>query len=133
MNWIVAKIKWIMLVSGALTCTMLYSAIAPEASLQASFGENLEGPLANLIVRNWAVLIGLMGAMLIYGAFDPPSRKLVLAVAGTSKAVFIALVLSHGGRYLSQQVGISVVVDLVMICLFMVYFIGIRNNNRVVA
>lgn len=28
MSWIVARIKWIMLVSGALTCTMLYAAIA---------------------------------------------------------------------------------------------------------
>jgi hypothetical protein len=28
MNWIVANIKWIMLVSGALTCTMLYAGLA---------------------------------------------------------------------------------------------------------
>ena len=27
MNWIVANIKWIMLISGALTCTMLYTAV----------------------------------------------------------------------------------------------------------
>jgi hypothetical protein len=26
MNWIVAQMKWIMLVSGALTCTMIYGA-----------------------------------------------------------------------------------------------------------
>ena len=42
MNWIVAKIEWIMLVSGALTCTMLYAAIAPQAALRSTFGETKE-------------------------------------------------------------------------------------------
>ena len=37
MLWIVMSMKWIMLVSGALTCTMLYAAIAPQAALQGLF------------------------------------------------------------------------------------------------
>jgi hypothetical protein len=36
MNWIVANMKWIMIVSGALTLTMLYAAIAPQAALRAA-------------------------------------------------------------------------------------------------
>ena len=81
MPWIVMSMKWIMLVSGALTCTMLYAAIAPQAALQGTFGETLDGPVANIVVRNWGVLIGLMGAILIYGAFNPAVRSLVLIVA----------------------------------------------------
>ena len=65
MNWIVAYIKWIMLVSGVLTCTMFYAAIAPQDALRSTFGETLQGPLADIIVRNWGVLITLVGAMLI--------------------------------------------------------------------
>ena len=65
MNFIAAYIKWIMLVSGALTCTMVYAAIAPQAALRATFGETLQGPLAEIVVRNWGALITLMGAMLI--------------------------------------------------------------------
>jgi hypothetical protein len=64
--------------------------------------------------------------MLIYGAFDPPGRPLILIVAGASKAVFIALVLSQGGRYLGQQAGIAVLVDLVMIALFVWYLVAAR-------
>ena len=90
------SIKWIMIVSGVLTCTMVSAVIAPQAMLQSTFGETLEGPLALLIVRNWGALIFLVGAMLIYGAFTPPVRPLVLSVAAVSKAVFIALVLSSG-------------------------------------
>ena len=110
MAWIVANIRWIMIVSGGSTATMIYAAIAPEAALQSTFGETLNGPLAQLVVRNWGALIALVGAMLIYGAFDPPGRPLILIVAGVSKAIFIALVLSQGARYLSHQAGIAVAV-----------------------
>lgn len=74
MDWIVAKMKWIMLVSGALTCTMVYAVVAPEVALRSTFGETLQGPLAEIVVRNWGALIVLVGAMLIYGAFHPASR-----------------------------------------------------------
>ena len=119
MNWLVANIRWIMIVSGALTCTMLYAAIAPQAALRSSFGEALDGPVADIVVRNWGALIALVGAMLIFGAFDRPSRPLVLVVAGVSKLVFIGLVISHGAKYLSHQAGVAVVVDLVMVGLFL--------------
>ena len=120
------SIKWIMLVSGALTCTMVYAAIAPQAMLQSTFGETLEGPLADLVVRNWGALIFLVGGMLIYGAFRPEVRALVLVVAGASKVVFIALVLSNGGRYTGGQAGISIAVDAVMVLVFTAYLVTRR-------
>jgi hypothetical protein len=124
------SIKWIMLVSGVLTTTMIYAAIAPHAMLQSTFGETLEGPLAELIVRNWGALIFLIGAMLIYGAFRPEVRVLVLAVAAASKAVFIALVLSSGARYTGGQAGISIAVDALMVMLFMAYLVTRRPLPR---
>lgn len=129
MNWIVTKMKWIMLVAGVLTCTMFYAAIAPQSALLSNFGATLEGPLAELIVRNWGALIGLMGVMLIYGAFDPPSRPLALTIAGISKLIFIGLVLAQGNRYLGYQAGTAVVVDLVMVALFVLYLIGLRRTR----
>ena len=116
-----ASIKWIMLVSGVLTCTMVYAAIAPQAMLQSTFGETIDGPLANLVVRNWGALIFLVGAMLIYGAFNPAVRPLVLVVAAASKMVFIFLVLANGSRYLQTQAGISIAVDSAMILVFLLY------------
>lgn len=125
MTWIIGNIRWIMIVSGTLTATMIYAAIAPEAALQSSFGETLTGPLAQIVVRNWGALIALVGGMLIYGAFDPKSRPLALVVAGASKAIFIGLVLSHGGRYLATA-GVAVGIDLVMIALFAWYLVAAR-------
>jgi hypothetical protein len=54
MHWIVANIKWIMVVSGVLTSTMLYATIAPDAALQSTFGETLDERLA----RNYFSQLG---------------------------------------------------------------------------
>ena len=129
MRIVVANIKWIMLAAGVLTCTMIYAAIAPQATLRATFGETLEGPLAEIVVRNWAVLITLIGAMLIYGAYHAAVRPLVLAIAALSKLVFIALVLAHGSRYLGQQAGIAIAVDAVWVVLFALYLAATRSER----
>jgi hypothetical protein len=132
MKLIVANMKWIMVVSGVLTCTMLYAAIAPQAALRSTFGEAMEGPLAEIVVRNWGSLIGLVGAMLIYGAYHPAVRPLVLTVAGLSKVLFIGLVVAYGSQYLGHQVGLAIVVDLVMVALYIAYFVGIRSSRAAV-
>jgi len=112
----------VMIVSGLLTLTMLYAAIAPAAASQSMFDETPGGAFASIVVPNWGILIGLMGALLIYGAFHAPSRKLALSVAGASKIAFIALVLSQGERYLAG-LGAAVIVDCVMVALFAVYLV----------
>src|SRR5262245_26483879 len=127
MDWLAARMKWVMLVSGALTCTMVYAAIAPQNSLQSTFGETAEGAVAEIVTRNWGALIALVGAMLIYGAFRPEVRPLVLVVAGVSKLVFIGLVLAEGSRYLGHQAGVAVAVDALMVLLFALYLLG-RNR-----
>lgn len=127
MNWIVAGMKWIMLGAGLLTCTMIYAAIAPQAALRGTFGESLEGPVADVVVRNWGMLIALVGAMLIYGAYRVTARPLVLAVAGISKLTFIALVLTIGQQFLGYQAGIAVVSDVLQVALFAGYLIATRK------
>ena len=129
MSWIVDKIKWIMLVTGLLTCTMLYAALAPAAALRATFGESLSGPLAEIVVRNWGALIVLVGAMLIYGAYDPPARPLIVTVAALSKLIFIALVLVYGRHYLGQQAGMVVAIDSAMVLLYAGYLLGMRGQR----
>jgi hypothetical protein len=129
MNWIIAKIKWIVLVSGALTCTLLYAAIAPQAALLSMFGATLEGSLAEIVVRNWGALITLVGAMQIYGAFNPQSRSLILTVALFSKLLFVSLILIYGRQYLDKA-GIAIAIDLVLVVLFIGYFVGMQRKQR---
>ena len=125
---IAKNIKWIMLVSGVLTSTLLLAAIAPDSALRMIFGETLEGPLSDIIVRNWGVLVGLVGMLLIYGAFNEHVRKLVLVLATTSKVAFVGLILAFGCNYLSK-VGTSIAIDTLFIVLFVVYLLGEMNTQ----
>jgi hypothetical protein len=127
MRWVVANIHRIMILSGLLTMTMIYAALAPDAALRSTFGEGVNGPVADIVVRNWGALIALVGATLIYGARKPAVRPLALTVAGASKAIFIALVLSHGGRFLGYQAGIAVFVDALWVMVFASYLLAVRR------
>ena len=127
MAWIVDNIQWIMLVSGILTATMIFAAIAPQAALRSTFGETLEGPLVEVVVRNWGALIAMVGGLLIYGAYDELSRPLILEFAGATKLVFIALVVAQGARYLRRQAGVAVIVDLIMVVLFASYVVAVSG------
>lgn len=127
MAWVVANIQWIMLVSGVLTATMIFAAIAPQAALRQTFGETLEGPLVEVVVRNWGALIASVGGLLIYGAYDEPSRPLILIFAGATKVIFIALVVAQGGRYLRKQAGVAVIVDVIIVALFATYLVAVRG------
>ncbi len=131
MNWIIRNISRLMTVSGALTLTMLYATFAPEAATQSNFGESLTGPVASVVVRNWGALIALMGVMLLYGARNPAVRSFALTIAGVSKAIFIALVLAQGGRFLAYQAGVAIAVDAIMVLVFAAYLLAIRRTPAV--
>ena len=115
-----------MIVSGVVTMTMVCTAPASEAALRLTFGESVSGPVADIVVRNWGALIALLGAMLVYGARKPVVRPMALAVAGASKAMFVALVLSHGGRL---QAGIAVLVDGLWVMVFAAYLLSVRRTR----
>ena len=123
MRFFISYFKWIMLVSGLLTCTMFLGLFSPDTSLHSNFGETLEGPLANVIVRNWSALIGLMGFMLIYGAFNASVRKFSLVIAGISKIIFILLVLTAEESFLAFGVGTAVIADSIMVVLYIAYLL----------
>ena len=131
MNFYLRNFKWLMLVSGLLTCTMFLGLFAPESSLISNFGETVTGGPSDIIVRNWSALIGLVGIMLIYGAFVEKVRAFSLVIAGTSKAIFITLVLVFGKQFLSFGAGTAVVADSLMIVLYILYLIGYKKaaNN----
>lgn len=127
MQVVVRHIKGIMILSGALTMTVAYAAVAPSAALQSTFGESLSGPVAELLVRNWGVLVGLVGALLIHGAFNRETRRAALVAAGFSKIWFIALVLANGSRFLGYGAGTAVIADTVMVSLYAIYLAATRR------
>ncbi len=123
MRFFLSNFKWVMLVCGLLTCTMFLALFSPQSSLKSNFGETMDGAVADIIVRNWGALIGLVGLMLIYGAFNITVRRFVLVIAGISKIIFILLVLTSGQSYFGLWAGTAVIVDSVMLILFITYLL----------
>ena len=123
-------IKWIMLVAGLLTLTMIFVVVAPEAAMRKNFGIGIDSPAMEIVVRNWGALIALVGAMLVYGAFHPAVRPLVLTVAAASKTVFVALMLTRGRAYLGLDIGAAVVIDSIEIVLFVLFLFVSQSNDR---
>lgn len=131
MQIISRQTKPIMLIAGGLTLTMIYGALAPQAALQGMFGDTLSGPLAEIIVRNWAALVAIGGAMLIWGAMHPPVQGLVLTAVGGSKLIFIVLMLTYGRAYLTGQAGAIIALDAVWVALFTACLVGRRRGAAI--
>lgn len=129
MSILARNIKPVLLVSGALTLTMLYPVFAPQAALQGMFGATLSGPLAEIVVRNWGALIAIGGALLIWAALSPPHRGMVLLAVGASKLVFIVLVLLFGRAFLSHKVGSAIAIDALWVGLFAAYLAETRGGR----
>jgi len=121
------NMKWIMLISGALTLTMVLAVITPQLALNSMFGSSLGGPLAEVVVRNWGALIVLIGGMLIYGAYKIEVRNLVLSVAVLSKITFISLVISNG---FGIKLFSALIFDAILILIFLTYIFTNNMSNK---
>lgn len=126
MNLIVNNIKWIMLIAGLLTCSMIFAVFAPQAALISMFGEGLAEPLAQVIVRSWGFLIFLMGVLLIYGGFKPVYRNLALVLVSISKIAFISLIVMFGSQYIDKSL-LTIVFDSVLVIIFVTYLVKMKN------
>ncbi len=127
MTLIVEHFFWILIVSGALTATMIQGVIAPAGTVKSWFGAELSDSAAlRLIVRTWAFLIAAGGLLLIYAAFEPAVRVPVLVFIGAGKALFAASVFAHGTRFMGTQSFLAAIIDSVMVALFAVYLIAAR-------
>jgi hypothetical protein len=124
-DFIIKNIKWVMLVSGVLTFTMFYGLFAPQAALESMFGVSFSGTLETIVVRSWCALVGLMGAVLIYGALDDKSRVFSISVATVSKVIFVSLVMIYGQEFLGE-VGPAVAMDCIIIALAVFFLVALR-------
>ena len=131
MTFFLANFKWLMLVSGLLTCSMFLGLFDPARSLEMNFGETISSaPSSQIVIRNWGALIGLVGLMLVYGAFVSAVRKFVLVVAGVSKVIFITLVVCYLPDFMKYATGTAVVADSIMVLLYAAYLVFERETGR---
>lgn len=121
---LVDNMQWVLVVCGVLTFSLVQAVFAPRAVMRAYFGEALESPAADMLVRNWGALVAAGGLLLIYAAFNPAVRPPVLIFVGAGKLVFVLLILSQAGRFLKGQARVAVIVDSIMVLLFAAYLVA---------
>jgi hypothetical protein len=126
---IVKNIKWLMLIPGIITCSMIYAAIDPQGALMQTFGESISGPIAEIVVRNWGLLITMVGALMIYGAYRPQYRQLILTVAVAGKFAFVALNLIYGQAFFAKS-GVALVFDSILIAIYLTYLMQSRQKTQ---
>jgi hypothetical protein len=125
MNFIIKYFKWVMLVCGAFTFTMIYGLIAPQAALESMFGASFDGALETIVVRGWSALVGLIGLVLIYGAFSERNRVFCISIAALSKVVFVSLVLVYGQAFLGTAAP-AIIMDSLVILLTLSFLVSVR-------
>lgn len=83
-----AQIELILWFTGLATAGALVVFLAPVTMMNLLFGQAPSDPLGILIARHWGLLIGLVGALLIYAACHAEVRVPTLIVAIVEKAAF---------------------------------------------
>ena len=117
-----------MLVSGILTATTFYGLFAPQSVLESMFGSSFNGGLESILIRSWSALVGLIGAVLIFGAFSEKHRVFSISLAVFSKIIFVSLMLIYGQAFLGKAAP-AVVMDCAVI-VFAVLFLVTRHVQR---
>src|SRR5215475_12140637 len=81
-----AHIEPILIVTGALTAITILQFIAPAQVLRMIYGEAPTDQVSLAVARHWGLLTFLIGALLIYAAFDASVRGPAMVVAVIEKA-----------------------------------------------
>jgi hypothetical protein len=128
MNFVIKNIRWVMLISGVLTASMFYGVFAPQPALESMFGASFNGELESIVVRSWSALVGLMGVVLLYGAFNEKHRVFCISVAAMSKIIFVSLMVIYGQAFLAATAS-ALIMDCVVILLALLFLIAVRVHR----
>ncbi|MBI3678300.1 MAG: hypothetical protein HY243_16950 [Proteobacteria bacterium] len=123
MGWIVDNIRWILILSGVLTCSMLVMAVAPRYANRVIFGEEISHASHGLVSRSWGAMIFASGLMLIYAAYYAEARLPILLYSIAGKLGFVVLVLSKP-HFRKQRAFTMALGDLVIVALLAWYLIS---------
>ncbi|WNM62290.1 hypothetical protein [Candidatus Nitrospira neomarina] len=120
---ITEHIQLILLVSGVATMGASVQFLAPRLILKLLYEVEPSEPTILLLAKHWGLLIFLVGALLVYSAYDSSTRDPVLVVATLEKIVFAGFIFL--GPVKKTSVGTFVAAgDTSFVVLYLLYFLG---------
>jgi hypothetical protein len=118
----VTEVGYVLVVTGALTAGASIAFIAPHIVLKLLFGVSNPDLATTTIARHWGLLVGLIGALLIYAAFHPEVRAPIMIAATIEKLAIALLVFATPLRKIPAAT-IVVSADTVMALLYIIMLI----------
>jgi hypothetical protein len=92
-----SSIVWILIVSGVVTALAgLGGFLVPVSLLRLVFGVDRPENATAFFVRHWGLLICIVGALVVYSAYAPMTRRPILIAAAIEKAAIVAMVFFGG-------------------------------------
>lgn len=114
-----AHVATILVVTGVLTAVGAVGFAFPRPFFAMLLGMTTDDATTTVIGRHWGLLIGLIGALLIYAAYHTEARIPIMTVAAVEKLALAALVIASPLRRRRLTTAI-VGADVVMAILFVI-------------
>jgi uncharacterized membrane protein YczE len=119
-----AQIEPILLLTGLATAGAVVLFLAPVTMMKLVFGQAPSDALSVLITRHWGLLVGLVGALLMYAAYHAEVRVPTLIFAIVEKAA-IALGVSISPFRRRPAALVVALADAGMASLYLMYLAGL--------
>jgi hypothetical protein len=117
------QIEVILLITGLATAGAVVVFLAPGTMMKLLFGQAPSDALGMLIARHWGLLLFLVGALLVYAAYNAAVRPAALAIAVAEKVPFVLGLLVSPLRSRPAAL-VMAVADGGMAAVYLVYLIG---------
>jgi hypothetical protein len=121
---VAAHIELILLTTGVATACALPLCLAPVTAMQIIFGQAPSDPITLNLARHWGLLIFCFGILLIYAAYHPEVRTIVLTLATLEKAAFATGVFTSPWRRRPLALFMALA-DAAFAALYLMYLAGI--------
>jgi hypothetical protein len=117
-------IELILLITGLATAGVLVVFLAPAPVMKLLFGQAPSDTLSLFIARHWGLLVGLVGVLLVYAAYDAKVRVPTLIVASAEKAALVVGLLISPFRQRPTVLAMALA-DAGMAAVYVMYLTGL--------
>jgi hypothetical protein len=121
---ITTHIQPILVITGLVTVLAVVMFIAPRPLMKAVFNAERPDSVTLFVARHWGLLIGLVGMLLVFAAYEPSLRAAAMAMAATEKIAAVGLIFFLPLKRTIVMLMIAFG-DGAMACLYLLYFAGL--------
>jgi hypothetical protein len=117
---IAAHIQIILIVTGVFTALAFGQFVAPSKLLRLVYGQVQADAAGLMLARHWGLLVGCVGLLLIYAAFEPTVRVPFMIFAMIEKIALGAMILGSDLRRQALAAAVAIG-DLLISLIYAVY------------